>query len=185
MEDELKLVGQRIAGLRDICDVSEAQIAEALGITLNEYRDYEVGKNDFAFSQLQSIANILGVDMTSLLTGDDPKLNSEDVTRNGQGLLFKRNKEFTYDHLAPNFKHAKASPFKVVKQYEADESFKLYSRHEGEEFDYILSGTLKIDVGGNVYELSAGDSIYYNSDTPHSMKAVGGKDCEFLAIIIK
>lgn len=185
MEDELKLVGQRIASLRDICDVSEQELADKLSLSLDEYKDLEAGKNDFAFSQLQSIATALGVDITSLLTGDDPKLKCETVTRKGEGVLFKRNEEFIYNHLASSFKNAKASPFYVVKKYEPAEKFGIYSRHEGEEFDYVLKGTLKIDLGGNVYELNAGDSVYYNSNTPHSMIAIGNQDCEMLAIIIK
>lgn len=185
MEDELRLVGERIASLRDICDITEQELAERLGITTNEYQDMEHGKNDFAFSQLQTIASVLGVDITSLLTGDDPKLKCETLTRKGQGVLFKRNEEFVYHHLASTFKNAKANPFYVVKKYEPEEKFGIYSRHEGEEFDYVLKGTLKLDLGGNIYELNPGDSIYYNSNTPHSMIAVGNKDCEMLAIIIK
>ncbi|MBQ9624690.1 MAG: cupin domain-containing protein [Clostridia bacterium] len=185
MEDDLKLVGERIAGLRDMCDVAPEELAKKLEISIDEYYEMEQGKKDFAFSQLQCIASTLGVDITSLLTGDDPKLNLECLTRSGEGVLFKRNEEFIYRHLASTFKNAKASPFYVVKKYEPEEKFGIYSRHEGEEFDYVLKGTLKIDLGGNVYELNPGDSVYYNSNTPHSMIAVGGKDCELLAMIIK
>ena len=185
MNEELRLVGERIASLRDICDVSQEELAESLDVSLEEYQDMEQGKNDFAFSQLQGIASKLGVDITSLLTGDDPKLRFECMTRKGEGVLFKRNEEFIYRHLAATFKNAKASPFYVVKKYEPEEKFGIYSRHEGEEFDYVIKGTLKIDLGGNVYELNPGDSVYYNSNTPHSMIAIGGNDCELLAIIIK
>lgn len=185
MNDELKMVGARIASLRDICDVTPEELAEKLEISVADYHDMEQGKNDFAFSQLQCIASTLGVDITSLLTGDDPKLKFECLTRKGEGVLFKRNEEFIYRHLAATFKNAKASPFYVVKKYEPEEKFGIYSRHEGEEFDYVIKGTLKIDIGGNVYELNPGDSVYYNSNTPHSMIAVGGNDCELLAIIIK
>ena len=185
MNDELKLVGQRISGLRDLCDVTVEEIAKELDITVEEYNEMEEGRSDFAFSQLQSIARVLGVDITSLLTGDDPKLNREVVTRKGEGVLFKRNEEFVYRHLAASFKNAKASPFYVVKKYDPEEKFGIYSRHEGEEFDYVIKGTLKIDLAGNIYELHAGDSVYYNSETPHSMIATGGVDCEMLCMIIK
>lgn len=185
MDEELKLVGQRIASLRDICDITPEQLAEKLDISIDEYKEMEAGHKDFAFSQLQGIASALGVDITSLLTGDDPKLKFECLTRKGGGVLFKRNEEFIYRHLAATFKNSKASPFYVVKKYEPEEKFGIYSRHEGEEFDYVLKGTLKIDLGGNVYELNEGDSIYYNSNTPHSMIAIGGQDCEILAMIIK
>lgn len=185
MNEQLALVGQRIGALREASDLSTQEMADKLGIGQRDYQDFEAGNNDFAYSQLQSIASILGVGVTSLLTGDEPKLQGEDVTRAGEGLIFGRKKEFTYNHLAPNFKKAKSDPFYVVKKYEQDESFGLYSTHPGEEWDYVLKGRLKIDIDGNVYELNPGDSIYYNSSTPHALKAVGGEDCAFLAIIIK
>ena len=50
MEDELKLVGERIASLRDICDVTEKELADKLSVSISEYQDMEQGKNDFAFS---------------------------------------------------------------------------------------------------------------------------------------
>lgn len=185
MSENLELVGQRIAALRDACDFSQQEMADKLGISLLEYENCEKGKIDFAYSQLQSIASILGIGITSLLTGEEPKLQRENVTRAGGGLVFERKKDFTYNHLSSDFKNAKADTFLVVKSYEENEEFDLYSSHEGEEFDYVLTGTLKIDVDGNIYELNPGDSIYYNSANPHALKAVGGKDCEFLAIIIK
>ena len=56
--------------------------------------------------------------------------------------------------------------------------------HEGQEFDYVLEGTLKIVLGGNELYLQPGDSIYYDSSLPHVMYAVEG-DCRFIAVVIK
>ena len=55
--------------------------------------------------------------------------------------------------------------------------------HEGQEFDYVLEGTLKIVLGGNELYLQPGDSIYYDSSLPHVMYAVEG-DCRFIAVVI-
>ena len=40
-------------------------------------------------------------------------------------------------------------------------------RHEGREYGLILSGTLRASVGFETYELNAGDSIAFDSSTPH------------------
>jgi quercetin dioxygenase-like cupin family protein len=40
-------------------------------------------------------------------------------------------------------------------------------------------------IGDIVYELNEGDSVYFNSDLPHAMKATNGKPCKFLAIVMK
>ena len=59
------------------------------------------------------------------------------------------------------------------------------SQHEGQEFDYILSGTLKVIVNGKEKILNEGDAIYYDSSKPHGMIAVSKEGCRFLAYLVK
>ena len=56
--------------------------------------------------------------------------------------------------------------------------------HSGQEFDIVLSGQLKVQVGEHTEILGEGDSILYNSSTPHGMIAVGGGKCVFCAVVI-
>ncbi|MGN0586602.1 MAG: cupin domain-containing protein, partial [Oscillospiraceae bacterium] len=78
-------------------------------------------------------------------------------------------------------------PFLVIAPYIEEEQDKpiALSSHEGQEFDYILSGSLKTVIDGKIKVLNAGDSIIYDSSSPHGMIATGGEKCEFLAILIK
>ena len=77
----------------------------------------------------------------------------------------------------------KAETFLVTAGYKDDsEAIKTYS-HPGQEFNYIIEGTLKITINNQELILEAGDSIYFNSGYNHGMKALNGKDAKFLAII--
>jgi acetyl-CoA synthetase len=58
------------------------------------------------------------------------------------------------------------------------------SRHEGEEFNYIIKGSLRFRIDGEEVILNEGDSVYYNSGLPHGMVAAGDADCQFLAVVI-
>ncbi|MCI8497068.1 MAG: cupin domain-containing protein, partial [Clostridiales bacterium] len=80
-----------------------------------------------------------------------------------------------------------AEPFVVKAPYhESEQEQPIHlSTHEGQEMDLILSGQLKIVVGDQTEVLSPGDVAYYNSSRPHGMIAVGGEDCEFLAVVMK
>ena len=49
----------------------------------------------------------------------------------------------------------------------------------------MVSGAMKVQVGTHSEILRAGDSIYYNSSTPHGMIAVEGEECRFYAIVMK
>ena len=182
--NQIQLIAMRIADLRDISGMSAEQVAEKSGVPLEDYLAYETGEKDFSFSHLFNIAETLGVDISDLLTGESPKLRGYVLTRSGKGLAFDRRKQYHYQHLAYNFAHKLAEPFIVTVEQDPPGTVKQAHSHEGQEFDYVLEGYLKIVLGGNELMLSPGDSIYYDSSLAHAMYAVEG-DCRFIAVVVK
>lgn len=57
--------------------------------------------------------------------------------------------------------------------------------HAGQEFDIVVKGSMKAQIGSHIEVLNEGDSIYYNSGTPHGMIATGGEDCQLYAMVMK
>ena len=184
MNDQIKTIASRISDLREIVGLSQEEVASQSGIELNEYQNYEAGKKDFSFSHLFNIASVLGVDISDLLTGDSPKLSGYILTRSGKGLAFDRRKAYHYEHLAYNFRDKKAEPFIVTVEFDPTNTPKTAHSHEGQEFDYVLEGAMRVSIGGNDVYLNAGDSIYYDSSLAHAMYALE-KDCRFIAVVIK
>lgn len=182
--EQIQLIAIRIRDLRDISGLSTQEMSDRTGIDLTEYEAYESGKSDFSFSHLFNIAEVLGVDISDLLTGESPRLHGYVLTRDGQGLQFNRRKQYEYQHLAYNFRDKLAEPFIVSVRQDEDGIEKQAHSHDGQEFDYMLQGTLKIVLGGNELYLKPGDSIYYDSQIPHVMYAVDG-DCRFIAVVVK
>ncbi len=183
-KEQLRLIALRIQDLRDIAGLSAAETAQRAGIDPAEYEAYETGTRDFSFSHLFNIAEVLGVDISDLLTGESPKLHGYVLTRAGQGLKFNRREQYIYHHLAHNFRDKLAEPFIVTVSEDENGTVKQAHSHEGQEFDYVLEGTLKIVLGGNELYLKSGDSLYYDSALPHVMYAIEG-DCRFIAVVIK
>ena len=58
-------------------------------------------------------------------------------------------------------------------------------KHEGQEFNYVVSGSMEFHLGEMTYVLEEGDSIYFDSSIPHAYKALGRAPAKFLAIVIK
>lgn len=56
------------------------------------------------------------------------------------------------------------------------------SSHQGEEFILVLEGRLSVIYGREHYELSPGETIYYNSTVPHWLGAAGGEPVRILAV---
>lgn len=184
MSDSIQTIAVRICDLREISGLTQLQVAEASGVPLEDYIEYEKGGRDFSFSHLFNIANALGVDISDLLTGESPKLRGYVVTRSGQGLAFERRKAYRYQHLAYNFRDKKAEPFLVTVEYDGQTAGKTAHAHEGQEFDYLLEGRMLVELGGNQVVLEAGDSVFYDSSLPHAMYALD-QDARFIAVVIK
>jgi len=73
-------------------------------------------------------------------------------------------------------------PFIVDIQPSKDSDFSL-SSHEGEEFIYVLSGAIEISYGNEVFSISAGDSIYYDSVVSHHVHAANNLAARILAVV--
>ncbi|OJU09096.1 MAG: XRE family transcriptional regulator [Clostridiales bacterium 43-6] len=187
MEPKIAEIATRIKGLREMLELSVSETAYAAGMSEQDYTALEAGESDFSFSALFKIAETFGVDMIVLLTGENPHLSNYSVVRGGNGLPISRREGFSYFHLAANFKNKFSEPFLVKAPYRAEEQNKEIhlSRHEGQEFNYILKGSLKIIIEGHSEILTAGDSVIYDSGKGHGMIAVSEEGCEFLAIILK
>lgn len=186
MNAQVLEIAERIRGMRRIMELSEQEMAEATGVTLEEYRKAEHGETDFSFTFLYKCAKKFHVDIVELLTGETPKLSLYSVVRKGQGLPLERRQGFKYNHLASFFKNKTAEPFYVAAPYrEEEQNAPIHlSSHKGEEFDYIIKGSLKFQLEDHVEILQEGDAVYYNSGHGHGMIATGGQDCEFLAVVI-
>lgn len=185
MEDKIIEIANRLKGMREILDFSQEKMAQSLDVSEAEYVDYESGEKDFSVTFLYKAANVLGIDLTELMTGTSPKLSSFSIVRKGEGLPVQRREEFSYQTMSHRFKNRKAEVF-IVKAYKDGENLENVEKnsHQGQEFDYILSGKLKIMIGDHEDILNEGDMIYYDSSIKHKMVAVDG-DCEFMAVLIK
>lgn len=183
-EFKIKEVAERIRLTRESVGLTPDEMAEKCGISSYEYLAYEGGAKDFSFTFIYKFANVCGVDITDLMEGESPHINSYDITRAGEGLPIARRKGLSYLRLAPNFRNKIGEPFLVTIPY-VDEKYRVphQHNHEGQEMDIVVSGQLKVQVGDNIEILNEGDSIYYDSSEMHDEWAVGGKECKFYAVV--
>jgi len=75
---------------------------------------------------------------------------------------------YTYKGLASEVKGRNMEPLIVHLQGASE---KELSQHDGEEFIYVLSGSVVLEIGDDHFELDPGDSVYYLSTIPHWIAA--------------
>ena len=182
----LSEIAERIKELREIFGLTEAEMAEKTEVTIAEYSMYEQGQLDFPFTFLHKCALAFNISITDLMEGRSAHLSSYTITRKGQGMETAKEPGIEIQNMAPLFRKKIAEPYYVRYDYDPelqDRPIHL-TKHSGQEFDFVMSGRLKVQIGENVEYLEEGDSIYYNSSTPHGMIAVGGKECLFIAVVL-
>jgi mannose-6-phosphate isomerase-like protein (cupin superfamily) len=184
MTDEVREITARVRVLREIEEISGETLAKKLGFDQEEYNGWESGETDFPVGALVEIAAYFKVDLSELITGKTSKLTTFCLTRAGEAPEVSRRPMYGYWNLAYNFHRKKAEPFLVEANPETENKSLSFNTHPGQEFNYVLEGRLLVSVGGHEMELGPGDCIYYDSNEPHGMKALGGKRARFLAMVL-
>lgn len=183
MKEKIQEIAARVKEMRELSGAGVEQIAVRLGLPPSTLAAYEDGTVDIPASVLCELAHVLGVDTALLLTGNEPKMNIFTVTRKGKGVKVERRSQYKYQGLAENFIHKKAEPFLVTVEPKPECEELHTNTHPGQEFDYVLEGSLQVVIHDNELVLGPGDSVYFDSTHAHGMRAMDGKPAKFLAII--
>ena len=183
MEEQIKQIGERLRGLRDVLDITTNEMAAICGISVAHYEQMESGESELSVANLQKIAKHYGVSLDVLMFGEEPKMSSYFLTRKGHGMSVERRSAYNYESLASGFRGRKADPFIVTVEPKPADTPKEMNSHSGQEFNMVLEGTMELTIGSKVLTLNEGDSIYFDATQPHGMRTLNDHPVRFLAII--
>ena len=181
MDEQLKQIGERLKGLRDVLDIPVSEMAETIGISAEKYEKIEAGELDITISNLMKIAKKYGVSTEELIFAEAPHMKSYYVTRKGQGMSIERTKAYKYQSLVGGFVNHKADVFIVTVEPKPEAHTIYKNTHPGQEFNMVLEGKMELYIGGKTMVLEEGD----DSTKPHGMLAVGDKPVKFLAFTVE
>ena len=100
MNEQIKQIAERLAGLRDALEITPEEMAKVCNLTPEQYMKLESGTVDISVSVLHQISQAYGVELTTLMFGDEPKMSSYFITRKGKGIAVERTKAYKYQSLA-------------------------------------------------------------------------------------
>jgi transcriptional regulator with XRE-family HTH domain len=172
------------------------EMARRLGISASALSQIETGKAQPSVSKLFDIVNLLGVSVDGLLAGEAGPLPDSPpvVVARGQGF-FSLQREEDHESLelesGVRWSRLTAGSFpgveflRVTYQPGACSSSEgSFMRHAGQEFGYLLSGRLLVDVGFDSYQLGPGDSISFPATTPHRLSNDGPEPAQAVWCIL-
>jgi len=162
--------GQRFRRLRTRRGLSLAQVAKATGVSVGFLSALERGQMRSSIATLRRIARFYRTNILSLFetAGDNPRL-----VRSSERKILETTPDVRMELLAWGNTAMEPHLFRIKPGGGSGESYS----HEGEEFLHVLRGDFEIWLkNGGHYHLKPGDSLYFESTTPHRWKNPGRKE---------
>ena len=186
--DTSKIVGEKIKSLREAKGIRIEELAERSGLALEQIQRIETNIDLPSLAPLIKISRVLGVRLGTFL--DDQTELGPVVCRKADAtdtISFSNNathsrRHMQYHSLSKSKADRHMEPF-IIDVDETTDTGYVLSSHEGEEFIYVMEGTMEVAYGKNTYVLEPGDSIYYDSIVPHHVHAFQGQRAKILAVI--
>ncbi len=170
-------VGQRIRKIREEKGLDLPELSRLTGFDVQFLSSIEKNEAQPQLGTVIKLSKALDSAFGRLVSGVGDKLYS--ITRKNERRTVSRSTSksgqkqvYQYKSLAPDVqgRHMEA----LIVQLEVDPD-KEFSIHEGEEFIFVLNGTVLLEIGDDRHELEPGDSVYYLSTTPHHIAAKADK----------
>jgi transcriptional regulator with XRE-family HTH domain len=182
------VITKKLRALRKNKKVSLGELAEQTGLTKGYLSRIENSENPPPISTLGKIATALGVDITDLFPKYEESHQNQELTisRNNKGTLINGRGTmygYYYENLALEKKGKNMEPFIVTVGFDHPVNIQTDFCHQGEEFLYVLEGTMEFFFKGKSYILEQGDSVYFDADIPHSGKSIGEQKAKLLIVI--
>ncbi|MDX1283452.1 MAG: XRE family transcriptional regulator [Draconibacterium sp.] len=182
-----KKIGKKIEEFREFRKISREDLAIRANLDASQLEQIEEGHVP-SLGHLIKVSRALGVRIGTFL--DDQEHIGPAVVRAGEenaGLSFSTNDNSNREHLnffslaqAKTGRHME--PFIVEIEPSNQSDYKL-SSHEGEEFIFVLEGSIEINYGKEVYSLEKGDTIYLDSVVAHNVHTKGDQLAKILAVV--
>lgn len=174
-EMSIEAVGDRIKRIREEKGLSYEEMANVTGFDVETLEKIEKNEIQPPLGTLVKLSKALESAFSRLVSGVGSSLYS--ITRKDARKIVSRSnsakgkKLYTYRSLAPEVKGRHMEALMVTLEENPEEETSV---HEGEEFIYVLEGTVVVKIDKDRHELEPGDSIYYLSTTPHMIAAKKG-----------
>ena len=180
---QYKDIAPRLRGLRDSIGWTVEELAERIDESPETVAKYEAGETEIPVGYLLEVSRLCRVDLTTLISGREPHLKTYAIVRINEGFSVDRRKDYDYKSLGYKFAGRDMEPFLITVPPKSGDQMNE-THHHGQEFIYILSGRLELKLNGEPLILEPGDSIYFNSETPHAMRGLDGREAQFLDVIL-
>lgn len=153
------------------------QLSEVSGLSIGFISQVERGQTDPSLSSLKNLATALDIKLRDLF---DSGIAAHILVRRGEGHILKIDAAVQCELLASSLTKTMEP---MIKEIAPKGESGLVNAHTGEEFIYVLEGTLEVRLDEARYVLHDGDSVYFQANQPHGWKNIGETECRALWVM--
>jgi transcriptional regulator with XRE-family HTH domain len=180
------MIGIRLRKLRQERGLTLTTIAQRSGISTSTLSKIENDKVSPTFANLLKLADAFGLPLTGLIGGIDmaqPQTTARIAVTRAPEISFTRTQTYEMGALCADLRNKRMSPFLDRVHASAASVGDRLVQHAGEEFVYVLRGTLEIHTEHyQPLRLGPGDSAYFDSQMAHAYRAATDEPAEMLMI---
>ena len=177
-------IGRQVRAYRKKMEITVVDLASQAGLSAGMLSKIENGLTSPSLATLRALADALQIPVTALFRSYDEVSDAMHV-KAGEGLKIERRGTragHQYQLLGHSTHPALAVEPYLITITEESDVFPRF-QHSGLEFLYIIEGSVKYRHGDSVYELEAGDSLFFDADKPHGPEQLVKLPLRFLSII--
>jgi transcriptional regulator with XRE-family HTH domain len=180
------MVALRLAALRTTSQMSLDQLAKKSGLTKSYLSKLERGLSEPSISSVARLADAFGIGVAELLGDTVSDSGFRILPKDKHRALSKSSDPPLFELLHGDCKPV-GSRLNIYIQHpeliqEEDKTPLPHAVHPGEEFIYVLTGTLQLSVADKTTVLNTGDGAWYRSELVHKLYSLGEKRAEILVV---
>lgn len=183
--DGRAVLGFRVREIRKRLGKTLQDVGAVAGLSKSTVSKIENGTLSVSYDNLVRLANALSIDVSELFAGATAEsavqANSRrSLIRSGDGEVYET-EQYRYEMLCSDLQPKKMFPIVATLRAHTVSSTKELIRHPGEEFVYVLEGT--VEVHSEFYSpqvLRPGDCMYFDSMMGHALITSGATDAKIL-----
>ena len=182
--DKISDPGKSISRLRKEKGWTLAEVSKKTGVAISTLSKIENNKASPTYEVLVRLAEGLGLDFVELLDGGSVRFASgiRTINRAGQGVNYTTSLG-EYEALSTELAYKALQPMIVRIPFDGGSQPRLFSKHSGEEFVYVLEGEIEFFMDRYAAtRLNVGDSVHFDANMTHSFLALGGRGAIILVV---
>jgi len=181
-------IGRKLRALREKRRFTLEDIAARTGLSKTLLADIEAGEFVPPVATLLNLGRTLGVGMAHFFKDEGQGVRIS-VTRRAERVPIRQRPHhregeisYSYESLETSKPDKHMEPL-FVEFHPAETAEMVFTSHEGEEFAYLLEGSLEFRTDDRVVVMEPGDSLYFESEQNHSFRSLGGKPAKAVVVV--